>query len=148
MQSSGYAAQEVSRLQHYAQNLRDPRARPGHPYALARALRGVMAKLGPVRVSPDATDAWESAEAEYRRLVDAEPPVHGSAKFRMHEQWYSYDAFRPHLRRALELHLPKRQRSDAAEWLAVTLRSEAWNDYAAYRAEGKLRELLEELRPL
>lgn len=141
----------MQNLQAYAQNLRTLRAHKDDDriaQALAKALRGHMPRAGHIKVNPDITDAYEQAEAEYRREQGQEPPVFAIAKFRVLDRWYLYDEVRPHLRAALELHIPKGKRSTGAQWLQVVLHNDGLDDYALFRARDTLLELHSKINPI
>lgn len=145
-----HTAEKVRGLQSYAQDLRTSRtskydARIAE--ALAHALRGHMPRAGHVKVNPDISDAFEQAQAEYRREQELEPPVFAIAKFRVMAHWFMWDEARLHLRTALELHLPKGKRSTGAQWLAVVLHNDELDDYALFRARDTLVELYGKLKP-
>ena len=107
-----------------------------------------MRPAGQRRINPWVTDEFERAEAEYRAAQDFEPPVHGTAKFRVHDQEYLFDQARPILRRALELNTRRSKRSNEAVWLEVALHADALDRFAVFRCQGKLLEIYEQLKPI
>ena len=91
---------------------------------LAIALRSNMPRAGWHKINPYVEDDYAEAEAEYRRETGLEPPVFGTAKFKVGNHWYLFDSARPHLRRALELDRPRGKRSAQAAYLAALLHAD------------------------
>lgn len=116
--------------------------------AVAKGLRSYMPPLGPTRINPWLTDDFEAAEREYWAAQDREPPIHGTAKFRILNDWYSYDLARPVVRRALELHLRRSRRSNEAVWLENVLQKDEVDRRDFEAAQSKLLEIYEQLRPI
>jgi hypothetical protein len=114
---------------------------------LARALRSNMARAGWHKIDAYQDDDFAEAESQYRKDTEQEMPVHGTVKFRIGDKWYLYDLARPHLRRALELHKPKGQRSLSAQYLAALLQADEFHREHLAEATPALLEILEEITP-
>lgn len=146
MYPATYSGEAVQSLQSYFQDHRGPRApkrRQDEEIALAvaRALRGYMARVGPVKVNPDLTDEYEEVEREMKPR-----PIHGTAKLRILGQWYLHDS--AIIREALELGKSKGSRSSEAGWLESALQQNELDGYAVFRAKPKLLSIYRQLQPI
>jgi hypothetical protein len=132
-------------------------------FALAVALRRPMRRAG-ARANPDPAlgqreDAWEYAEADYRRVqgIRSRPP--SASKFTIHDPGcrpgdkcecpeYLWDSTWPILKRALELDREEPDRSPAAQALAAVLHYQELHTHHVLAARGKLEAIYQQLRPI
>lgn len=93
-------------------------------------------------------DNFEAAEREYLAFIGQEPPVPSAAKFHFLGHWYMWEQARPLVRQALELHLPRKRRSQQAQWLERVLRADQLEDFAVERAREALMGIYQGLRAI
>lgn len=114
---------------------------------LARALRSNMGSAGWHKIDAYQDDDFAAAESQYRRDTEQESPVNGTAQFRLDGKQYLFDLTRPHLRAALELHLPPGKRSKPAQYLAALLHCDELHREHLVEATPALLQILEQIRP-
>jgi hypothetical protein len=129
-------------------------------FRLAHALRRPMRHAG-ARANPDPAlgqreDAWEYAEADYRRIqgIRSRPP--SASKFTIHESGcrrekcecpeYLWANTWPAVKRELEL--GKAERSPAAQALTAVLHYQELHTHHVLAARGKLEAIYQHLRPI